>query len=139
VESDWFRRRLDGQPIERLTGSGGDPDGSWAVGDDETAEDVIARYQEACDRSREVASRYALEDSVPHPRLGRVSLRWIYVHMIEETARHAGHADILREQLDGAVGTEAGSTALHGRDTTFWEIHRAKIERAAKAADPAPA
>jgi hypothetical protein len=35
-----------------------------------------------------------------------VSLRWIYVHMIEETARHAGHADILREQLDGATGVD---------------------------------
>jgi len=41
---------------------------------------------------------------VPHPRMGQVSLRWIYVHMIEETARHAGHADILREQTDGATG-----------------------------------
>jgi hypothetical protein len=47
-----------------------------------------------------------LEDSVPHERLGRVSLRWVYVHMIEETARHAGHADILREQIDGAVGVD---------------------------------
>jgi len=37
--------------------------------------------------------------------MDEVSLRWIYVHMIEETARHAGHADILREQLDGTTGT----------------------------------
>ena len=56
---------------------------------------------------------------------------------LTETNRHAGHADILREQLDGAVGTVAGCTALHGRDATFWENYRAKIERAAKAADPA--
>jgi hypothetical protein len=41
---------------------------------------------------------------VPHDHLGRVSLRWIYVHMIREHARHAGHADILREQTDGATG-----------------------------------
>jgi Protein of unknown function (DUF664) len=41
---------------------------------------------------------------VPHPVLGEVSLRWIYVHVIEETARHAGHADILRELTDGATG-----------------------------------
>jgi hypothetical protein len=51
-----------------------------------------------------VAARFTLDDTVPNPRLGRVSLRWIYVHMIEETARHAGHADILREQTDGATG-----------------------------------
>jgi hypothetical protein len=38
--------------------------------------------------------------------MGQVSLRWIYVHMIEETARHAGHADILREQTDGATGSD---------------------------------
>ena len=68
-----------------------------------------------------------------------VKLFNIMVHVLTETNRHAGHADILREQLDGAVGTEAGSTALHGRDTTFWENHRAKIERAARAADPAQA
>ena len=49
------------------------------------------------------------------------------------------HADILREELDGAVGAHAGSEALHGRDTTFWKNHRAKIERAAQAADPAQA
>lgn len=50
------------------------------------------------------AAGLSLEHCVPHPRLGRVSLRWIYVHMIEESARHAGHADILREQTDGATG-----------------------------------
>jgi hypothetical protein len=58
----------------------------------------------------------------------------ILVHVLNETNRHAGHADILREQLDGAVGTEAGSPAWHGRDMAFWELHRAKIERAAQAA-----
>ncbi len=45
-----------------------------------------------------------LDHAVAHPILGRVSLRWIYVHMIEETARHAGHADILRELTDGSTG-----------------------------------
>jgi hypothetical protein len=51
-----------------------------------------------------VAAGLALDGTVPHHRLGRVSLRWVYVHMIEETARHAGHADILREQTDAATG-----------------------------------
>ena len=63
----------------------------------------------------------------------------IMVHVLNETNRHAGHADILREQIDGAVGTAPGSTDLHGRDTTFWENHFAKIERAAQAAPPAEA
>jgi hypothetical protein len=61
------------------------------------------------------------------------------VHVLNETNRHAGHADILREQLDGAVGTHAESEPLHGRDATFWKHHCAKIERAANAAEPGQA
>jgi hypothetical protein len=106
VESDWFHRRMGGADVPRRTGTGNAPDESWTVGDDETIEDVIAAYHESCARSREVSARFALDDAVAHPRLGRVSLRWIYVHMIEETARHAGHADILREQVDGATGVD---------------------------------
>ena len=51
-----------------------------------------------------IAAAHQLDDHVPHKRMGEVSLRWIYVHLIEETARHAGHLDILREQLDGTTG-----------------------------------
>jgi len=57
--------------------------------------------------------------------------------VLTETNRHAGHADILREQLDGAVGTQEGSTVLSQLDTAFWENHCAKIEQAAKEADKA--
>jgi hypothetical protein len=67
-------------------------------------ETLIAQYDEQCAVSRQTAAKYELDHVVPHPHLGEVSLRWIYVHMIEETARHAGHADILREQLDGTTG-----------------------------------
>jgi hypothetical protein len=69
-----------------------------------TVAQLLADYAAECARSRDVCARFALDDEVPHPRLGRVSLRWIYVHMIEETARHAGHADILRELADGSTG-----------------------------------
>ena len=63
----------------------------------------------------------------------------ILVHMLTETSRHAGHADILREQLDGSTGTAAGYTNPQ-RDAAFWEAKRAKIERAAaKVADPTTA
>jgi uncharacterized damage-inducible protein DinB len=65
---------------------------------------LVAEYRAQCDQSRSIAARYQLDHSVPHRRLGPVSLRWIYVHMIEETARHTGQIDILREQLDGATG-----------------------------------
>ena len=65
-----------------------------------------------------------------------VKLFNILVHVLTETHRHAGHADILREQLDGSVGfaTESISSALTYAD--FWETHRATVEQAAKKADP---
>src|SRR3954447_18016513 len=64
-----------------------------------------------------------------------VKLFNILVHVLTETSRHAGHADIVREMIDGSVGTESGSAGLETRDATFWEEHRANIERAARAAD----
>ena len=60
----------------------------------------------------------------------------IMVHMLSDIIRHAGHADILREQLDGATGMTAKSTALEQLDSAFWEDRRVKIEQAARAADP---
>jgi uncharacterized damage-inducible protein DinB len=102
VEREWFRGILDQRPASEVGVHIAD-DG-WGVGQDETIGELIADYQRACAESRQVAARFSLEDSVPMARLGQVSLRWIYTHMIEETARHAGHADILREQTDGATG-----------------------------------
>ena len=71
---------------------------------EESLPTLIAEYQTQCEESRRIAARYPLDHVVPHRRFGTVSLRWIYVHMIEETARHTGQIDILREQLDGATG-----------------------------------
>jgi hypothetical protein len=67
-------------------------------------EQLVAAYERACAESRAAAAGHGFDDTVPHPRMSQVSLRWIYVHMIEETARHAGHADILRELTDGSTG-----------------------------------
>ena len=66
-----------------------------------------SRYREACDRSREVATRSAGLDQLSAKALddGRhFSLGWVLMHLIEETARHAGHADLLREAIDGTIG-----------------------------------
>lgn len=98
VEREWFGGVLAERPVAGAAGDG------WNVDDVTDVETLVADYERACAESRRVAARFALDDTVPMPRLGRVSLRWIYVHLIEETARHAGHADILREQLDGATG-----------------------------------
>jgi uncharacterized damage-inducible protein DinB len=60
-----------------------------------------------------------------------VTLHQILVHMIAETARHAGHADILREYIDGALGNGAGDPNIPGRTPAEWTAHRARIEEAA--------
>jgi hypothetical protein len=60
----------------------------------------------------------------------------VMVHRLSDSTRHAGHADILREGLDGAVGVDADTLPLHGRDSSFWESRRAEIERVASASDP---
>lgn len=74
---------------------------------DETAEGVLADYREAVRRANEVIDACTdLTSPAPNApgRRSAPSMRWLLVHMIEETGRHAGHADILREQIDGAVG-----------------------------------
>jgi len=100
VERSWFQRRLAQRPADQIDGYPIGDDGSWAVEPDASLADLIAEYEAACAESRRVAAGFELHHAVLHPRLGQVSLRWIYLHMIEETARHAGHADILREQID---------------------------------------
>ena len=102
VEREWFQVVLAGRSEAEL---GAPPqDEGWALNSDDTADSLVAGYERACAASLQVAAQFSLDDCVPHPRMGQVSLRWIYVHMVEESARHVGHADILREQTDGATG-----------------------------------
>jgi uncharacterized damage-inducible protein DinB len=104
VEHGWFQQLL----AEQRGTNKRDHDRRWEfrLEPDETLAGIVAEYAAACARSRAVAAGFALADTVPHDHSGTVSVRWIYVHLIEETARHAGHIDILREQIDGAVGFE---------------------------------
>lgn len=106
VERYWFLRVLDQQPAKTLPPNSRGDDASWDLEPGDTVAVLLAEYRAACQQCRDAAARLPLDHLVPHPRLGRVSLRWIYVHMIEETARHAGHMDILRELTDGATGVD---------------------------------
>lgn len=74
-------------------------DPSWTVLYTDSVESAIAEYRRVGAEAREIASAYALDDLVQHNRRGPLTLRWLYLHLIEEVARHAGHADILREQI----------------------------------------
>lgn len=75
---------------------------------EETVDDVLDDYRETIGRANEVIDAWT-DLTLPAPRSPRrrgpgPSMRWVMVHMIEETGRHAGHADILREQIDGSIG-----------------------------------
>lgn len=104
VERRWFQMTLGGRTSEELGIDFSKGDTTWDVPPGATTASLAHAYRAECAASRAVAARFALDDSVPERELGRVSLRWIMVHMIEETGRHAGHADILREQTDGSTG-----------------------------------
>lgn len=98
VEKVWFQVVLEGRTRAEL-GLPTEVDPSFVPAEDADVESVLAAYADACATSREIAARFDLDHVAEHHRLGQVSLRWIYLHMIREINRHAGHADILREQL----------------------------------------
>ena len=98
VERWWFRIVFTGDDAD-YPASDDDPDADWRLDDRDTVGGVLAFYEDECERSRAVVAGAALDDLAA--RHERVSLRWILAHMLQETARHAGQADILRELIDG--------------------------------------
>jgi hypothetical protein len=98
AEQVWFHVGLAGRTRDEL-GLPLENDPSWTVTDDDTVAGAVADYRRVCAEAREIAASYVLDDLVLHNRRGPLTLRWLYLHMIEEIARHAGHADILREQI----------------------------------------
>jgi uncharacterized damage-inducible protein DinB len=98
VEAGWFGRLLGERAGDHRRSH--PRDWEFTVQPEDTAESLVAEYRAACAASRAVAARFALDDVVPHDVMGEVSVRWVFVHLIEETARHAGQLDILREQLE---------------------------------------
>ena len=110
VEDSWFRDRFAGLPEDPLWAGHdweADPDYEFRTAVELDPEQLLQRYRDACARSREVVARAGSLDqlSAGTSREGsNWDLRWILIHMLEETARHAGHTDLLREAIDGAVG-----------------------------------
>ena len=110
VEDSWFPDRFAGRPAHELWRDvdwTADPDYEFRTAKDVDPDELRQRYREACARSREVVVAATSLDQLS-ARPGRDGthwdLRWILIHMIEETARHAGHADLIRESIDGQVG-----------------------------------
>ncbi|WP_024806370.1 DUF664 domain-containing protein [Nocardia sp. BMG51109] len=104
----WFQHILAGLPESDCDGGTTSGDASFVVGDDETVADVIAEFERVCERARAIAAEFDLDEIRTHSRLGEVSLRFIYLFVIEDLARHAGHGDILREQIEHPVPPGAG-------------------------------
>jgi hypothetical protein len=105
VERVWFRIRFGGQDIGWLHRSEADPGGAFNSAEDSDPEQDFAMFVHEVDLGRAAARGRDLDETFVHPRSKReMNLRWVYVHMIEEYARHNGHADLLRERLDGKTG-----------------------------------
>ena len=105
VEHSWFAVRLGGADEPYLFYTPEDPDADFRIEDHESTQEIVDGYLRLCERSRAVVAQVrSLDETFEHPKRGSVSVRWLLLHMIEETARHNGHADIMREQIDGATG-----------------------------------
>jgi len=105
VERGWFRRRVAGEEVGFLYSSEADPDGEFDHVDSADAEQDLAVYVREIDSARQAAAGRGLDETFFHSHRGaEMSVRWVYVHMVEEYARHNGHADLLRERIDGATG-----------------------------------
>lgn len=107
VEYSWFHLDLLGIPDTGQTPwvDDDDPDAEMRV-EDRKLTDLLDEYDEECERSRAITARHSLDDLEKGSGAGdnAASVRWILHHMIEETARHLGHMDAIREFLDGRTG-----------------------------------
>jgi hypothetical protein len=110
VEEDWMEVRFAGLPDREPWASvdwTSDPDWEFRTAAQLEPDQLRGRYRQACQRSRDVVSGAAGLDQLSARALRdgrRFPLRWVLLHLVEETARHAGHADFLREAIDGTVG-----------------------------------
>jgi uncharacterized damage-inducible protein DinB len=107
VERWWFRSVAAGEDVA-FPWTDDDPDADWRVEPDDTTEAILALYADECARARVVVDSFGLTEQVRRPEeihsVAHGDLAWVVVHMIEETARHAGHADVVRELTDGVTG-----------------------------------
>jgi uncharacterized damage-inducible protein DinB len=109
----------------------------WAAAD-ESREQIVALYRRAWAHSDATIETLPL-DAVGHvpwwPEERReVTLHRVLVHMIAETHRHAGHADVVRELIDGVVGLRAGNDNMASGDAAWWNSYRSRLEQAAREA-----
>jgi hypothetical protein len=101
VELVWFRRRLAGEDVKAHYSLPGRSGGSFENLDPSRAEAEYACLVAEMAESRAAVATRDLDDTFVHERVGEISVRWLYIHLIEEYAQHNGHADLIRERIDG--------------------------------------
>ncbi|MGY3199842.1 DinB family protein [Streptomyces sp. TE5632] len=106
VERGWYRKVLAADDPGPIYYSEADPDGDFHPTEADTWQEAYATWQAEIDIARRNAADVSLDDLAKgrHRSGEQFNLRWIHTHMIEEYARHNGHADLIRERLDGATG-----------------------------------
>ena len=104
VERGWFRRGVGGEKAPPHYYSDENPEGDFDDVDTADVDEAFAAWRDDVEQARAAAAAVPSLDHVVGTGGGRCSVRWIMTHMIEEYARHNGHADLLRERIDGAVG-----------------------------------
>ncbi|MFI9063825.1 DinB family protein [Streptomyces sp. NPDC053429] len=130
--------RPSGEPLPWLDDGAGTNADMWATAD-ESREYIVELYRRAWAHSDATIGALALDATGRVPwwpdDRDEVTLHHAVVRVIADTHRHAGHADILRELIDGAVGTNMGNDSMPPGDPAWWEDHRSRLERAAQEAD----
>ena len=137
---DTFGRPF-GEPLPAGFDEDAEPNAEMWAAADESREQIIGLYRRAWAHSDATIGALAL-DAVGHVpwwpgEHGEVTLHRILVHVVAETDRHAGHADIVRELIDGTAGLRAGTTNMPSGDRAWWESYRSKLERVAQEAGQA--
>jgi uncharacterized damage-inducible protein DinB len=140
VEAGYFGEtfgRPFGEPLPWLD-DGAEPNADMWATSDQSRESLVGLYHRVWAHSDATIGALAL-DAIGHvpwwpPDRSEVTLHRVLVHMIAETHRHAGHADMVRELIDGAVGVREGNGNLPPGDQAWWASYRSRLERAARQA-----
>ncbi len=129
-----FGRRVP--EVEAWMSADGEPNADMWAAPEETRDDVLALYRRAWALTDATVEALALDavGRVPWWSRPQVTLHKVLVHVIGETHRHAGHADIVRELIDGSVGNQGVGDDLPERDADWWAGYRDRLERAAREA-----
>ena len=104
AERAWFRRRVGGLPLPEAYARPDRPEAAFEDADPVSAEADLARLTEEWKLCRQAVAGVPLDTTFEHESWGTLSARWVYGHMIAEYARHLGHADLIRESIDGVTG-----------------------------------